>query len=126
MVIMCNKLHENSVAIPENGYGWKLFIIDKDGNYSPLTKSFKEYNYSEEKWINYTHDAKHYGFCFFLTVPTKYIIDEWKHVYVREEVKVVCRKIQYKNGIGKHIENNFIDKPVEIAICRSFRILEDD
>jgi hypothetical protein len=118
---MCNKLHSDSVPIPETGFGWKLLPTRSDGRYEAY---YHQYNYRgivyrmvSDGWINWwpslAQDDNYKGFAFF---------PDYKDI--KREYRQIClRKIEYRSGLGKHREEGMHD--CIIALCKSFRVVEE-
>ena len=118
---MCNELHKDSEPIPESGTGWKIFD-------NKVNREFRSFMYSEkyietDGWISWRLKLPpERGFTFFLQKPDFEYIKE-RFQYGNETL--VLKQIEYKNGLGKHMEDRFLfDELHEIALCKDFRIIE--
>lgn len=61
------------------------------------------------------------GFCFFLYKPEDWIAFRFAHE------NIICLRIKYKDGLGKHIERNFLEgESIEIALCKSFKLIDNE
>jgi hypothetical protein len=140
---MCNKLHNDSIPIEESGIAYKIFSRQsikksKTGEKRLFKMTESSFNihsiFEENTWIKW--DSKLYydqdGFCFLLTKEEAELLatawsfwintSEWVNT---SETKFEIRKIEYKNGLGKHLENGIIEKrPFLIALCKDFKIGE--
>jgi hypothetical protein len=117
--IMCNKLHEDSIPIKEEGIGYKLFTEEK-GRYKPFFvcswMGRTRYNFDSDNSCVWNGEQDH-GFAFFLSEK-----DVSPHY-----VKFLTR-ISYKGGMGSHVEPSMAyyckGKPI-IALCKEFTIVEE-
>ena len=135
---MCNMLHKDSQPIPEKGLGYKIFVNDiVNEQLLPLTQwqsyeadengiiMWKDsfYNKDLEKFFpNSIVDKK--GFCFFLDLEVakiayyEWVDDPWS----TDDIEI--HKISYNKGLGEHIEKEFVNVSVMIALCQEFKIEE--
>ena len=119
---MCNYLHPNSKPIPLSGIGYK--IVNSLGG--PVFNSVLR-PYPIGKWIKWNTDANSsMGFCFFLNYEVAVKCHKALKVYGKYYQQSRIVKIEYKQGLGKHAENNIIlEKLFCIALCKSFKILPE-
>lgn len=134
---MCNRLYEKSEKIKKEGFGYKIFSLDNKN-------CFDETAYSKQKnnWVKWGHSfyeqtqmnkqkelihfiGKENGFCFFLTKKEAMkCLNRLQNIYLHKFNKHKIKKIQYKEGMGKHIEYQIDgDTPFEIGLCKQFKIM---
>jgi hypothetical protein len=118
---MCNKLHDDSQPIPEEGLGWKIVIQGNGELRAPVNRTL----YS--RGIIVWEDGEG-GFCFFLKrsealrASRAYDWVDHRSGNFYDKQRVV--KIRYWRGLGKHIETKFVTKfNVEIALCKEFEFV---
>lgn len=120
---MCNELHHDSTPINESGFGWKIFNVDKQGNFYSLVFEIYFEN-GEAQWNKEAKEGS--GFCFFLT---KEEAERAKIAWENRNTTVNCvvKKIAYHGGLGKHQERSFIyPESFETALCTKFKVLEEE
>lgn len=129
---MCNQLHSDTIKIRKKGFGYKIIRKDKSIFRPMVFLTFKR-SFLADDWNIWNPDkAIHYGdigFCFFLSkreankclnVWLKRCIDEINYD------KYQIRKIQYEEGIGKHIESHIMKGfNFQIALCKKFKFMEE-
>ena len=136
---MCNKLHDDFLPIKKEGFGYKMVSIEEGYGFcpdmiKPPCKGFKYYP-DTEGWIErralprYENCYQWDGFCFFLNKKTaekglRNWVKETKGAYAKG-TKVTIKKIEYREGLGKQTECDFIHKPIEIALCKEFKFVEE-
>ena len=120
---MCNSLHGNSISIPKEGTGYKLFEEDRYGN---LVQLFNTTHYARHgqtvQWTNTFEDrgSNGDGFCFMLNEDTVRSAKEyWSS---GKNVKII--PIKYKGGLGEHKESQFGNHT--LALCTEFTVLEGE
>ena len=129
---MCNRLHEDSHAIPKAGTAWKIFRHREDGS---ITGPFSSYTYTKSRrgWTTWNEEFSYsryndIGFCAF---PTKEeavrcldILNAFKfepHYY--QDCFVV--EVKYQKGLGGHKENHIHgDYTFDIVIFKKFKMEE--
>jgi len=128
---MCNKLHEDSVAIPESGVAWKLFRRsdpDCKGSY------FRDDPYIIDKdgWVTWRWaGGRGFGFCAFSTKEEaeRYAATETEEDWEGDEnyfYNPQIRKINYRGGLGKHMESLILFGYLfETVIVKAFRVVRD-
>lgn len=128
---MCNNLHGNSKPIKEEGIGYKLFSRYKGEYAQCFTQNLiicePGYIYNKDGFITWDTEEDGEGFCFFLSHRTaQRALNTLQAKGHHEYSNHIIRKIQYKKGLGKHIERN-IKKPYKFmtALCKQFKIIED-
>jgi hypothetical protein len=120
---MCNYCHEfTREEIKKEGIAWKLF--PKDGRIRPLFGNIFHYFYGENRWVKWVNnvvynphheDEKYFGFCAFKT---------------RKEARGAnsnyrVRKIQYKDGVGSCISNEYDGESRKFIFFKQFKVLEE-
>jgi hypothetical protein len=124
---MCNRLHKDSLPIPEEGIGYKFF--EKEDSCfirrNPMTSLYdiilKKYREDKDGWINWEpQEMEGDGFCFFLTEEDMNEANKEFFDCPKEGIK----KIKYKGGIGTHIERTNHGS-YRCALCKSFKIIEE-
>lgn len=133
---MCNLLHEDSQPIPETGIGWKLFRKGMNGQLLTLSvcNEIEHYCFSENESVKWNDSFKLiwgaknvFGFCFLLTEElAREVLIKWAFAVAHSEKEFLIARIEYKGGLGKHTELEFLgsDFPVEIALCKEFKVLD--
>jgi hypothetical protein len=117
-------LHKDHKPIKAEGFGYKIFSRrEKSGN--PVSLCDRRAYISDSEWIKWgwgPGGGGAVGFCFFTNLrEAKRSLNLWKPCGWEH-----IRKIQYKGGLGKHIERGFISgKNIAIALCQSFKILDE-
>jgi len=120
---MCNKLHKNSTPIKKEGTGWKVFTRECDSSKlgSWISNGWDTYSKDEDGWTHWKPELNKdgNGFCFLLDKK-----EAGKFYYDRYNV---TKKIEYKGGLGHFEDFSTLgpDKPLNMALCTSFRIIED-
>lgn len=122
---MCNLLHYDSKPIPAEGIGYKVFY-----DFYRQCFSREDYSIDKDDWIRYCGGQD--GFCFFLTKKEAMrMLSSWRRNYRNGHHGILnsnnrsIRKIAYRGGLGKAIENNLItNRYFTIALCKEFKILE--
>lgn len=114
---MCNSIHDNSVPIQLNSWGWKYFVVCPDGKLLSWYKE-KEYNTKDGKTTIWNNKHWDDGFCIFLYRPKL-----GKVLYItgnsrKRKRKLIRVRVNYFDGLGEHIEKGF----GKIALCKSFSI----
>lgn len=121
---MCNRSHDDATPIKKTGVGWKLFEkipgdkrlrqLITSGIYTNTTKNGRKVT-----WIDEKKDRYDYGFCFFLSRK--------EAIRAKKEYRycstVVMKKIKYEGGIGTHSESLFVRGTIQIALAKSFTII---
>ena len=132
---MCNYLHEIHEKISEEGKGFKIFGKDDSTLFTTLF-NFRNvprtcYELSDDEWVVWNSEHRNKpeaGFCIFLT---KEIAEECfrllkKSIYGSKKYKhCYIAPIEYKQGLGKHMEYQLTEGEHEIAIVKQFRIIKD-
>jgi hypothetical protein len=121
---MCNSLHSDSKPIKENGYGYKVFTV-KDNKFYQMRSNSQLYFPALDGWIKWEKDDfSGDGFCFFLQKrEAGRLLKRWSSAFYDDSF--VVKRIQYRKGMGIHIEDNIVKKfKFKTALCREFRILE--
>lgn len=127
---MCNLVHPDSRAIPQKGFGYKLFSLSADRTLKPLTyaANYKSTNgwvvwddvYAQFHIVGAVTDfvKAQMGFCFFMSIrEAKKARRLWGNP---------CQliRIEYNRGLGRHFEYGFCEEAsIDMAICREFRII---
>ena len=118
---MCNRIHKEHEPIKKTGVGWKLFRTNH-GHFYPLCKVGR-FNAPTKEWVMWDEEHPNVrnndaGFCFFLDEQEA----EDTHRYWGTNV---LRKIAYRRGICRQVENSFRGGHVlNVALCKSFKILK--
>jgi hypothetical protein len=120
---MCNNLHHDSKPIKEEGVGYKL--VHKIGG--EVYACVRDTSYSKEKSIWDKQISRRDGFCFFLSYKEAKRAQKawsWRPKSGSPRYPDIMR-IKYYEGLGKHIEKNFIvvanlSPSPEIALCKEF------
>lgn len=127
---MCNYLHGDSSEIPKTGTGWKIVRTDgtalfKSDRYTPDSDGWINWDDNNVLEWNKVPNRGDMGFCFFLDrTAASLVLKYLKRDYPRGYENCVIRKISYKQGLGKHIEDNMIsDQLYEIALCKRWKLL---
>ncbi len=117
---MCNELHRDYKKIKSSRYGYKIFDKNDSSCFGELGYDF------EDGWIKWDSSKGPGGFCFFASKKEAFKLLKQLQKYDIEGYSNHCvKKIQYKQGLGKHFENIVNDDLIfEIAICKEFKILE--
>lgn len=122
---MCNILHKNFKKIRQEGYRYKIFDIKDTPCFGHKQKYSKIY---ADNWIVWDCEYGD-GFCFFTS--KKEAIRLLKSLKFCggdcEYGKHYIKRIEYRQGLGKHFENNITNESVQnyvTAICKEFKILE--
>ena len=121
---MCNDIHrESELVTPDHGIGYKYFSFDPLDTSVPRTylSWFSSQPYierDEEGFFPFQYDAPGDGFCFFLS-----LVEAFKAEREAKDYNTVLCKIEYREAVCKHIETEFVLIPVEMALCRKFRII---
>lgn len=127
---MCNRLHDNSKPTPKCGYGYKLFqrFTYTEGVFSPLYGSENIYHADKRGWVKWKIGFStdffpgSFGFCFFRSSKTAMRVLN----YYGNDRDIVMKRIQYRRGLGHHIETKMIGgMRIPIALCKEFKILEE-
>jgi len=130
---MCNKLHEDFEPIKKSGFAWKIFgkypgelIACFGGSYRSINDP--RYRKSSKGWIVWDLEKGWFndnsGFCAFRTRNEARralgaLLNPLKRRYR------IIRKIQYKEGLGKHWEDRMIGgERYETIIIKKFKITE--
>ena len=123
---MCNSLHEDEKKIPKSGKGYKLFgsttvvggqIIPHQLVIAPLM-----YTTETSGWVTWIpQEFRSDGFCFFLSLrKAQRVLNLWRRAFPFETQTII--EIQYKEGLGKHIETGFVNgQSLEISLCKKFK-----
>lgn len=121
---MCSYLHHDSKPIKKEGIGHKIF---KNIN-RPLFTPGRIYECKDKNnFICWNFDFKGDGFCFFLNRKEAVkCLNVLKRFNSETYNECFVKKIEYKKGLGKHIEDG-ITKCInfKIALCKQFKIIED-
>ena len=119
---MCNSLHRDSKPIKKKGVAYK--IVDKsDSEYKSLICKVI-YDNIIDGWI--TYNGREDGFSFIPTLEkAKEIAREWVSIACFNNNKIAVVEVEYKNGLGKHIEDQFVDSNPEILIAKAFKFGEE-
>lgn len=125
---MCNYLHPNSKPIPENGFGYKVFEKKYNGELVPLFNVHQSYIENPSHWIKWRSEFNDpnkpvgCGFCFFRTSrgAMKLIEAGLRYGFSKDVIK----KIEYRKGLGSHVEHNIGHESFKISLCKEFRIIE--
>ena len=146
---MCNNLQNEYEPIPESGTGYKLFTKScynfltlcgemssykgENGQPIDITKEFAiwndNYHTEANKMASFDPNlTEPFGFCFFTDWATaKFAIDKWPQFARSGEPKVCICRIEYRKGIGEHIETRMLIRDwIKVALCKEFRIIEED
>lgn len=132
---MCNKVmwdqELNPVAIPETGVGWKVFY-SMEAEKTPTSELLQrfggicgKYRKDSDGWIRWEEDGgEEQGFCFFLKKEDAEKMRQVKPLGGR----AVIRKIEYQEGVQERDQMNIVrsDDKWRMAICKRFRILEEE
>jgi hypothetical protein len=128
---MCNYLHEIHEKISEEGKGFKIFGKDGSPLFNFLNVPRTHYELSDDEWVVWNSEHRNEpeaGFCIFLT---KEIAEECfrlleKYIYGSQKYKhCYISPIEYKQGLGKHMEHQLTEGEHEIAIVKQFRIVKE-
>ena len=131
---MCNRLHEDSQPIPEEGTGWKVFTKTRNLSNPELgiwiENGLLTHDYDSDGWCRWDperfFDSEDCGFCFMVDEES---VDTFKYYAKPDDVRYfyedVVKKIKYRKGLGHHVDHGFMDPPVDIALCREFKIIEE-
>lgn len=123
---MCNYLHLDSQPIPKSGKGWKIFERQKKrllgllGVEYVLTNDWVKWDKEDEIGGLFPSGD---GFCFFLTKEEADRVNGlWNRICTRQTIVV---EIEYDEGLGTHTDKGMMgeDCPVEIALCKAFRVI---
>lgn len=125
---MCNYMHKDSKSIPENGTGWKIFEVFRGSLIKGAAYDVFYRREEQNKYIKWEYD-KDGGFCFFLNKKlgeqSLKLWDENTNL-ITPKLQYVLLPIEYKGGMGKHLENGFVSKEVMIALCKEFIIADSN
>jgi hypothetical protein len=139
---MCNCLHEDSKPIEEEGEGWKMFTRNYEEGYGKLAiwvenGEFDYRNKNADGWIMWDCndiEAKYkasnrMGFCFFKSPAS---LEQAKKVArnyntINPDFQDIICKIKYRGGLGHHMDRGTFgpDYPVDICLCKEFKIIEE-
>lgn len=140
---MCNFIHSRSRKIKSSGYGYKIFRKEINGiltnfcqwSYRDSRIPFIRYELRENEALIWDRkidlqpsiplSPEVVGFCFF---PTKKevlrVLKTFSNGWGRGK-GLVCHKIKYYKGIGRHYEGGMTLGTVDMALCREFTVLEE-
>lgn len=130
---MCNQLHRDTISIRKKGFGYKIIQKSKS-KIRPMVNLRLSRSFLENDWnIWNPKKALYYGdigFCFFLSKrEANKCLNAWLKLTIDEtnHYKYQIRKIQYAEGIGKHIESHIMKGfDFQIALCRKFKFMEGE
>jgi len=124
---MCNKLHYDSIPIPESGEGWKIVIENKDkpGDLLSIVDHYRYKRFGDKISFEKTLFTDKCGFCFFLTLDeAKRASSAYDWTLRKENFEQKIVKIVYGGGLGTHSEPFFIaDHEFQIALCKEFEVV---
>jgi len=133
---MCNRRHDDGVPIKKSGSGWKIFenshhSIDdathKEGDIYAMVKRHRIF-FDVDGIVRYKREQGGWedGFCFFLKKKeAERCLKGWLANTSYRINQCVLKKIHYYEGIERHQEKKICDgRKYEIALCKSYRILE--
>ena len=115
---MCNYKRYDSRDIPKTGKGFKIVLIDENGEpQAPIrSTTLQKHNVWDEE---YSFIEKECGFCFFLTFSDAYILKN--ELRKRENFKIV--EISYKGGICMQKES-YNSRPYNSCLCKEFTFID--
>ena len=129
---MCNELHSDHEKISEEGQGFKIFERNNTALFYFNNSHRQSYESSEDGWIAWNgryESSKDMGFCIFLS---REVAEECFRIIQQEGTSMnneyqncYILPIEYKEGLGKHIETRITPGDYEIAIVKQFRIIKE-
>lgn len=129
---MCNFLHTKNTIISEEGKGFKVVVYRLGISYSLVRRPVGVPSYDNVRriyrrnvfngWATWNSPLKRgNGFCIFLNRKDAEICFRYyQDKNMLGSVRLV--EVDYKQGLGKHIETKMANRDLEIAIVKQFRI----
>jgi len=124
---MCNRLREDFTKIPAKGVAWKIFTRPSHGHLALRSLvSAEHYATTKSGWVHWNSYDDKLGFCAFESIAeTGKAVRQWvKVVRGTRRSHFIIKKIEYKNGLGSHLETGFVHGVnMRTIIVRSFKVL---
>ena len=124
---MCNKLHPESYAIPEEGYAWKVFTVEKNFKRLRMLFSYERYTSINEYSTEWQWQEQNIsGFCGFPNYPVNFL----RHIYGGDRslllstnnCAVIPIQIYYHKGLGGHRQDGITKGIYKIILFQAFEI----